>query len=108
MSLQTAEDVEPIAKAMKAQPLSKLHLYGAAVDCDETPTITEAAAEALQNALKEHGKSLKIIKLVGHRFESDAAMSAVMTGLQKPFAASRSSTLRTAALVSMEGSLLAN
>ena len=81
MSLQTAEDVEPIANALKAQSYSKLHIYGAAVDCDETPTVSAAAAPALKAALEAHGKSLKIIKLVGHRFESDAAMYEILDSL---------------------------
>ena len=81
VSLGSAADCEPIVSAMKAQPLSKLHLIGAPVDCDETPTVSDSAATALRKALEAHGSGLKSVKLMCHRFESDSGMEEVLSGL---------------------------
>ena len=40
VSLQTAADVEPILNYFKGNPPTRVKLTGAAVDCDETPTLT--------------------------------------------------------------------
>ena len=83
VSFQTAEDVSPVASALSARPLSKLHLMGAPVDYEETPTVSDAAAAALGDALAAHGGSLKVLRLVGHRFESPDAIEAVLGGIGK-------------------------
>ena len=81
ISLVTAADVEPIASALRASPPERLELIGAPVDCEETPTVSDAAAPALAEALKSCKASLRSVKLKNHRFESDAAMSTVLGAL---------------------------
>ena len=81
ISLVTAADVEPIASALRASPAERLELIGAPVDCEETPTVSDAAAPALAEALKSCKASLRSVKLKNHRFESDAAMSTVLGAL---------------------------
>ena len=83
VSFQTAEDVSPVASALSARPLSKLHLMGAPVDYEETPTLSDAAAADHEDALAAHGGSLKVLRLVGHRFESPDAIEAVLGGIGK-------------------------
>ena len=81
VSLGSAADVEPIASALKAQTITKLSLIGAPVDCDETPTVSDEAATALRGALEAHGRSVRVLRLVCHRFESEGAMEEVMRGV---------------------------
>ena len=52
LSLQTKADVEPIAEALKRQAFEKVKLFGAPVDCEETPTVSDKAAPALAEALQ--------------------------------------------------------
>ena len=82
ISLVTPADVEPIASALRASPPERLELIGAPVDCEETPTVSDAAAPALAEALKSCKASLRSVKLKNHRFESDAAMSTVLGALR--------------------------
>ena len=71
----------PIATALRAQPMEHLLLEGAPVDYEETPTVSDAAAGALGAALAGGASSLRVVKLVGHRFGSASAMRAVLGGL---------------------------
>ena len=82
LSLREPKDVERISTGLALRAFEKVELRGAPVDCDETPTVSDAAAEAVGEALRKCGASLKAISLVNHRFESAKAIASVLGGLR--------------------------
>jgi len=82
LSLREPKDVERISTGLALRAFEKVELRGAPVDCDETPTVSDAAAEALGAALRKCGASLKAISLVNHRFESAEAIASVLGSLR--------------------------
>jgi ankyrin repeat protein/cyclophilin family peptidyl-prolyl cis-trans isomerase/FKBP-type peptidyl-prolyl cis-trans isomerase len=82
LSLREPKDVERISTGLALRAYEKVELRGAPVDCDETPTVSDAAAEALGAALRKCGASLKAISLINHRFESAEAIASVLGSLR--------------------------
>ena len=81
VTLVTAADVEPIAKAVKAMSAETLILKGAAVDCDESATVHGDAAKALAEMFSSCAGSLKRVVLCDHRFDSPETLRQLLSGL---------------------------